>query len=144
MEKSKSSRGYLAHYGLFFYTMETRVFRYRMHIGKEIKRERWVDQEVNLPDERRHRRSTCNQGFCYRLLFGDETSRKRWVDREVNHPDERRPRRSMETRVFRYRMHIGKEIKRERWVDQEVNHPDERRPRRSTCNPGFSLPLTFR
>ncbi len=137
MEKSKSSRGYLAHYGLFFYTMETRVFRYRMHIGKEIKRERWVDQEVNLPDERRHRRSTCNQGFCYRLLFGDETSRKRWVDREVNHPDERRPRRSMETRVFRYRMHIGKEIKRERWVDQEVNHPDERRPRRSTCNPGF-------
>jgi len=30
-------------------SMKIRLFRYRMHIGKEIKRERWVDQEVNHP-----------------------------------------------------------------------------------------------
>jgi len=27
----------------------TLVFRYRLPFGKEIKRERWVDQEVNPP-----------------------------------------------------------------------------------------------
>ena len=29
--------------------MATQVFCYRYHLGKEINRERWVDQEVNLP-----------------------------------------------------------------------------------------------
>ena len=32
--------------------METRVFRYLIHFGKEIKRKRWVDQEVNRPGKR--------------------------------------------------------------------------------------------
>jgi hypothetical protein len=35
VEKSKSSRGYLAHYGLFFYTMETGFF-ITAYIGKEL------------------------------------------------------------------------------------------------------------
>jgi len=30
-------------------SMETLIFRYRLHFGKEINRKRWVDGDVNLP-----------------------------------------------------------------------------------------------
>jgi len=58
-----------------------------MHIGKEINPERWVDREVNHPEERRPRRSMATRVFRYRMHIGKETNRERWVDQEVNHPD---------------------------------------------------------
>ena len=66
--------------------METRVFRYRIHFGKEINRKRWVDGDVNLPEKRRPRRSMETLVFRYRLHFGKEINRKRWVDEDVNLP----------------------------------------------------------
>jgi len=61
--------------------METRVFRYRIHFGNEINRERWVDQEVNLPEERRPRRSIETRVFRYRMHFGNEIKSKKWLTR---------------------------------------------------------------
>jgi len=75
--------------------MKNQVFRYRIHFGKEINHQRWVDEDVNLPEERRPRRSIENQVFRYRIHFGKEINRQRWVDEDVNHPEERRPRRSL-------------------------------------------------
>ncbi len=64
--------------------METRVFRYRMHIGKEINRKRWVDEDVNHPEERRPRRSLEPRVFRYRKIIGNEIKRERWVDEDLN------------------------------------------------------------
>jgi len=43
--------------------LATASFSYRLPFGKEINRKRWVDREVNNPEERRPRRSTCNRVF---------------------------------------------------------------------------------
>jgi len=50
------------------------VFRYLLLFSNEIKRERWVDEDISiaifrLPEERRPRRSTCNPGFSLPLAF---------------------------------------------------------------------------
>ncbi|HQO18234.1 MAG TPA: hypothetical protein PLJ85_03560 [Candidatus Cloacimonas sp.] len=65
---------------------QPRHFHYRLLFGNKIHRERWVDQEVNLPEERRPRRSLETRVFRYRLHLGKEINRKRWVDEDVNHP----------------------------------------------------------
>jgi len=39
----------------------TLVFRYRLPFGKEIKSERWVDEDVNLPEKRCPHRSIVNR-----------------------------------------------------------------------------------
>ena len=65
------------------------LFVTALHFGKEIKRKRWVDQEVNHPDER-HLVVQWKSGFLVTALhYGKEIKRKRWVDQEVNHPEER-------------------------------------------------------
>ena len=46
---------------------QPRHFRYRLLFGNEINRKRWVDQEVNLPEERRPRRSMETRVFRYRM-----------------------------------------------------------------------------
>jgi len=73
---------------------QPRHFHYRLLFGNKIHRERWVDQEVSIAEERRPRRSLETRVFRYRLHLGKEINRKRWVDQEVNLPEERRPRRS--------------------------------------------------
>jgi len=58
-------------------SMVTRVFRYRIQIGKEIKRERGVDREVNRPEKRCPRRSMVTRVFGYRIQIGKEIKRER-------------------------------------------------------------------
>ncbi len=65
---------------------QPRHFRYHLLFGNEINRKRWVDQEVNLPEERRPRRSMVTRVFRYHMHIGKEINRKRWVDQEVNLP----------------------------------------------------------
>ena len=54
---------------------QPRHFRYHLLFGNEINRKRWVDQEVNLPEERRPRRSMETRVFRYRIHIGKEIKR---------------------------------------------------------------------
>ena len=96
--------------------METRVFRYRIHFGNEINRERWVDQEVNLPEERRPRRSIETRVFRYRMHFGNEIKSKKWLTRSQP---------SGKTTSLSFNM-VDQEVNIPGClVDREVNLPEE-------------------
>ena len=45
------------------------LFVTALHFGKEIKRKRWVDQEVNHPDERHLVVPLATVSFRYRFAF---------------------------------------------------------------------------
>ena len=51
---------------------QPRFFRYRLLIGNEIKRKRWVDEDVNHPEERHLVVPLATRQFLYYAVFSND------------------------------------------------------------------------